>query len=318
MKRIIHTVLKMTIASILATLIAQAFQLEGAITAGILAVLSIQLTRTDSFNLAFSRLSSSVIAIVLSLIFFTLLGYELWVFFLFTLPFITIAFTLKLSAGIVPALVLVSQLLNHQQFEFTFTLAVFALMLIAVMVALLINIIYPTNTKKALMVYSESLDDILKSMLDNIGTFLLHTGTLETLNAAHESLSSNWFDTIEEAQLIEKDLYFNKNIIAADYIHMRKKQKDRIDTLINLANNLKKKHPYSKAIGSYIMALTYDIGKANKATLQQETLHTLLNHYRNKPLPSTREAFETRAVLYQMMFELDGILNAKLAFHQTH
>ena len=65
-------------------------------------------------------------------------------------------------------------------------------------------------------------------------------------------------------------------------------------------------------------ALIADIRKEDKASPQRETLMQLLESFKQRALPKTRDEFETRALLYQMIYELDGFLKEKITFHARY
>ncbi len=306
----------MTLASIIATGIAWGFNLDAPLTAGILAILSIQLTRTDSVMLAGKRLLCTLLALSLSTVFFHVLGYDFSTYFLFTFVFIALSFLFGIHPGIVPSLVLVTHLLNHGSFSWSVLINALVLMLIALLIAITLNMLYPLNTKKALARYNHAIDRNVRNALTLIGQFLLHEINHKTLHEKHQILSEELETIILQAEMIEKDILFDKSRDATEYLKMRRIQINRLERIVELCENLKQKHPYAKAIGNYIIALTHDIGKANRATYQGINLQTLLVTYRKKALPETREAFETRAVLYQIIFELQGFLQVKINYHK--
>jgi len=126
----------MLIASLASTAIALIFNVESAITAGILAILSIKLTKSDSIDLAFRRFIDALLALLLSTLLFMVLGYSMAVFFVFTILFIIASFLLKIDEGIVPSLVLANILLQHGSFDVATLINTFALIAIAITVAL--------------------------------------------------------------------------------------------------------------------------------------------------------------------------------------
>src|SRR6056300_1500029 len=107
MNRQLQTIIKTSLAFILAISIASLLQLPGAITSGIVAIISIQLTRTETFAIVIKRLISATLGFALAYLLFELLGYDLWVYLLTGTLFIFISIQIKLNVGIVPTLVLV-------------------------------------------------------------------------------------------------------------------------------------------------------------------------------------------------------------------
>ncbi|MFA5471856.1 MAG: aromatic acid exporter family protein, partial [Acholeplasmataceae bacterium] len=116
--RVIHTAIKMTLVTLMAGLISKWIGLDYWLTGGVLALLSIQLTKKDSITIGIKRIVDVFFAMILSTLLFVLLGYEFWVFIVVTFIFSLASFRLKISEGIVPALVIVTHLLIHGSFSF--------------------------------------------------------------------------------------------------------------------------------------------------------------------------------------------------------
>jgi uncharacterized membrane protein YgaE (UPF0421/DUF939 family) len=47
-------------------------------------------------------------------------------------------------------------------------------------------------------------------------------------------------------------------------------------------------------------------------------INDLLEKYRLSELPKTREEFESRAILYQVLLELESLLNVNVQFYEAH
>ena len=67
-------------------------------------------------------------------------------------------------------------------------------------------------------------------------------------------------------------------------------------------------------VAQYIEGLSQDIGYEDKANKQMGILKSLINEFEQQELPKTRNEFETRAMLFQMLHDIENFLNAKLEF----
>ena len=318
MKRWQHIAIKMSLANLLAIALAYLFSLSNPITAGILAVLSIQLTKTDSLNIALKRLLDAMIALALGTFFFYLFGYTVIIFIVFTPVFIALSHLLKLEAGIVPSLVLASQLLLFGAFSLAVILNALALIVIAIVVALGLHLLYPLNSTKALLYYTKKFDSLLQSMLKIIVDNLRDKTISKENKTTYDDVVNALNEMLKEAETADKDILFTKSHQPLDYIKMRYAQLKHLKRLYKLTENIDTEHPYQYMISDYLEALIPDIGQEDRATAQKEKLETLLDNYRKKPLPETRTAFETRAILYQMIFEIDAFLQEKITYHQNY
>ncbi len=315
MNRYVHTTLKMGLAGAVTTLLALLIGLEHAVTGGILAVLSTQLTRRDSIRDALRRLVGVGIGLVIGTIAFVIFGYSVVIFSVLTFVYAGVLFALKLGVAIVPGLVLVNHLLGPGAFAWSALGNAAALMSLAVAVALLLNVTYPLNVQRSMQTISNTIDQKVSFALEQIADALSGIDIDEKEREAEDKAMGKLFDS---AELHAADAVFGTVKEAGDYVSMRRSQWRRINRMWRLLDRVEKPHEYAAPLADYVRGLAGAIGKEDQATPQRETLQSLLASYREKPLPESREAFEARAVLFQMVFELESFLAVKIRFHETH
>jgi len=318
MKRYVHTTIKMSLASLVAILIALSLDLENAMTAGILAVLSTQLTKTDSVVLAVKRLLDAVLALIIASILFVLFGYTVWVFALFTVVFIALSFLFQIHAGIVPSLVLSSHLLLAGSFSLHVLFNSFLLIGIAIAVALALNVFYPLKSQEILKRTTDTIDRLVSDDIVYLAEYLRNPAANEYAYIRHQSLNHTLERIIEDAELVDKDILFDKDHRQIAYLRMRNAQVKRINRMFELVSKTESRHPHADILADFIANISHDIGHADKASAQIEKLRKLRENYRNKPLPKTRREFETRAILFQTIFELETLLEEKITFHRRY
>ena len=112
MKSILTNTVKITVAAVLAILCAQALKLDFAVSAGIVAILSVQPTKKETLRTALARLLAFAVALVISITLFNLLGFTLPVFFLYLLIFILVCQWRKWISAMAMDSVLISHFLS--------------------------------------------------------------------------------------------------------------------------------------------------------------------------------------------------------------
>jgi len=318
MNRYLHTTIKMSLASFVTIVISELLHLDYAITGGILAVLSIQLTRKDSYLLAVKRFLDALLAIALFTMLFLVIDFSVLVFAIGTVLFIALSFALKIDIGIVPSLVLASHILLRGSYSFDIVLNSFLLIFIASFIALTLNILYPLNTKKSLQEITMTIDGYIKEDLIQLANCMAHIPQISSSLANHEYIHQKLKKALYKAELNDKDILFDQNHMHMSYIHMRDAQMKRIHQIYELMMNIEQQHPHIDILIDYIQELAKDIGKDNMANSQLIKLQTILYDFKQSALPSSREEFETRAVLYQIMFELTSFLDEKIQYHNQY
>ena len=104
--------LKMSVSATVALLIGNLLQLEFTTVAAVIAILSIQETRMKAIIFGKKRLIAGLIAIILSVVLYSVFGQAPLVFGLFLILFIPITSKINVDEGMVPAVVLSTHLLT--------------------------------------------------------------------------------------------------------------------------------------------------------------------------------------------------------------
>jgi uncharacterized membrane protein YgaE (UPF0421/DUF939 family) len=99
---------------------------------------------------------------------------------------------------------------------------------------------------------------------------------------------------------------------------MRKTQATYMKHMYDQASKMTCVHKNAIEISDFIKDLSYDVGLYNNSINYIEKINNLLLKYKLSELPKTREEFESRAVLYQILLELESLLNVNLQFYETH
>lgn len=316
--RLLHTAIKMSLVGVIASLIARFFALDYWLTAGILAILSIHLTKRDSVEISFRRLFDAIFGIILSTLLFIAFGYTFIVFSIFVFIFAYISWVLKVSEGIVPSLVLVTHLLMEGEFSFSLIGNELALLFIAVAVATLFNVFYPTSSEKELNNHVSSVDQLIRDHLFMLALLLKDPKYHEEYYRHYMMLDRKISDTIDIVELVDKDLLFYNDHSYLSYFHMRREQASYIRHMYQQALKINALHPFALKISEYVRDLSFEIGLYNKAIGQLKKLDILQQFYKDSPLPKTREEFELRASLFQILNEVESFLMVKVQFHHQY
>ena len=316
--RVIHTAIKMTLVTLMAGLISKWIGLDYWLTGGVLALLSIQLTKKDSITIGIKRIVDVFFAMILSTLLFVLLGYEFWVFIVVTFIFSLASFRLKIAEGIVPALVIVTHLLIYGSFSFDFFIEESLLVIVSIGIAMIFNTFYPTFGEKTLSKYVEVIDSYIKDHLLMLSFLVKDPEYHETYYKHYDLLEQKLSEVIHQVELTDKDILFQNDQSYLAYVYMRRTQATYMKHMYDQAVKVKCNHRYAKEISDYIKDLSFSVGKFEESETYLKIIHQMLEKYRLSELPRTREEFETRAILYQIMLELETFVKVKLEFYETY
>jgi uncharacterized membrane protein YgaE (UPF0421/DUF939 family) len=297
--------IKMIIAFVVAILIGEAFGLAYSYTAGVIAVIGLDLTRRRALQAAIVWLLDSLLALGLASLLFYLLGYEFWVLIIFVAIFVPLTFILRLKDGIVIALVLISQIFLEQQLSFAFN-ALYVL-LIGIIVAFLLNLYIP-RSDAAINKTIADIDDTIDELIQDIasGEPVDFTHVKQMIKDAKDKLFID----------IENHYYVQTNQ-REDYIKMRRGQLivlERIAPILENVAPIKEK----TIIIDFLKRFEGKIGKSNNSQELRSELHSLLDYFKKAPLPNDRHSFENRAELFHVLLQLDEFLDLKMKYHDLY
>lgn len=316
--KIIHTTIKLVIVAIISALIAYFLGIKNFVLVGVIGLLSVSITKKDSIYNGIKRYLDVLFALALSTILYGVLGFEYYVLVLFLILFVLGSYLLKIDVGLVPSIVLA----NNVFFNQTFSLALFfegiLIITIGTGVALLISIIYPEKWNNVIKNNLNKLDQMIKDHLFMLSILLKQTGNKSIFLEHHKILNSEINKCIKEVETADKNIIFDNDHAYLIYTYMRKNQVDLINTMYKNIEKLNFFHNYQLLIGKYIEELIIDIGNDNKAKYQINKLNELRGQFKNFSLPQTREEFETRAILFGMLNDIENFLQVKIRFHENY
>lgn len=317
MKFFNNTTFKMAVSAIIAIFIAQGFKLEFAVTAGVIAILSIQNTKREAVLIGLRRIISATIAVILSYILYVLLGNNPLVFGLVLAIFIPISKRFKLEDGIAVGAVLSTHLLVNNNIDLGWIFNEEAITFIGIGVASLFNLYMPSlddefnkNKERIENLYRDIIFDMAKSLI----TKAVPVNEKKKL----EEVESLVEDTRNLAYRINNNNLFKKNLYFIEYIEMRAKQLDAIKRMISHFSRFSITYDQTLIMSKFTENIANNIYADNDCVELINKLNTLRNTYRAMQLPKTREEFENRAMLFQFLNDLEDFLLIKKEFKKKY
>jgi uncharacterized membrane protein YgaE (UPF0421/DUF939 family) len=306
--RTIKTALGVTIAIGIAHLL----QLEHHTSAGILTILCIQATKKKSLLSSWSRFIACTIAMVFSIVFFQVLGYHALTIGLLMLFFIPTAVYFRLQEGIVTSSVIILHLYNAETYSQLIILNEFALIIIGIGVALLMNLYMPSVDKK-LKQYQEDIEQQFSGIFKEIVNYLrLKESNWDgkEITQAHDVIlqaKSLAFRDVQNHFLRHENVYYS-------YFEIREQQLEIIERILPLVTSLTHAEEQGEMIADFIEELSNSIHPGNTARRFLDKIDELKKEFREMELPKTREEFEARASLFQLLKEMEQYLIIKSYF----
>jgi len=307
--------IKISVAAIAAVLLAEALHLQFAVSAGIVAVLSVAFTKRETLQTAWSRFVAFAVALIIAAGCFNLIGYDNIGFFVYLAIFIVICQSMGWHSAMAMDSVLISHFLSLKNMGIEALTNEILLFVIGVGAGIIANIFLHKNTDYMKKMKQET-DELMKRAL--------HRMSLRIMNPLMEGYDGSCFETlsktIDDASALARLNYMNqlskKDTDDIEYISMREKQSD---TLYEMFKHLSKIETVPMTAG----LLSEFFEKVSEQYSMDNTVEDLLKDFavldakmKEMPLPTDRCEFEDRARLFAVMRGLEEFLNLKRDYVQ--
>lgn len=303
--------LKTAVAAGIAMLISETVHLDYFVFAAIIAILSIQETRKKSIRASYERVMASLLAIGMGAAMFTLLGYSPVTLTLYFVIFIPLVQQLKLQDGLITSVVILTHLYTEAQFSLELFINELLLIAIGVGVGLVVNMYMPTLDREIERI-KDSIDRSLAVLFYDVAA-CVETGVYNN----HSMMLIKTRDYLKEG----KDLALRRmgNSIGKrnedmDYLYfrMRERQYDILKRVADNAREITMVVNEAKPVATFLRRVGDHVNEQADASVFLQELEEMIEHYRkNVPLPTTREEFEVRSSLVNILSDVKSYLILK-------
>lgn len=317
---------------------ASALHLEFAASAGMVTLLTILTTRWETLKLSAARILTLVMAVVLCYAVFTKINnngaaFGVFVFFLIILSeWIGWRVTASVNA------VIGTHFLSTRDFSPRFIVNEFLIVLIGILIAVVVNLFQHNGRQREKIItgirYVEAdFRDVLKMLAYDLSreNFQEMQGKEETQGneEAQQDRAEQCTDTVwvkldrleqrveefqEQARIYQYNTFQAHTSYYSRYFEMRMKQCKSLQSLHSELEKIKKMPRQADIIAEFIRYLSEHVTEMNDPQKQLMRLKELFEDMKREELPVTREEFESRAVLYHILMDLEEFLQYKREF----
>lgn len=316
-KRLLLAV-KIAVGSAVAIYIAEAMHLEYAVSAGTVTLLSLLGTKWETVKVSAVRIGTFFLTSLLAVIYIPWMHSE-WIAFgivIFIMALLSINMGWKESLSV--NAVIAAHYMMKMDFSIEFIYNEFMLVLIGVVIAFVLNLFHLNENRKkdiiADMRYTErTLQEILRDMAAYLrGEQLkpLHISVWEEICALEEKLR----EFIEEGRQYQDNTFEFHHDYFQDYFEMRLDQCRMLDSLHYEMKNIRTVPKQAKVVADYMNYLADYVVEKNDPGPQMDRLQELFADMKKEELPKSRDEFESRALLYHILMDIEEFLKYKIAF----
>lgn len=308
--------IKTAVGATLAMLISESLGLNYALSAGIITVLSVQNTKRKSLETGLARLNSTLLALGISCLMFTLFGFNSVAFGIYLLIFIPLAVKFKLSDGIAVSSVLVTHVLG----EGTISLAILwnevMLMVIGAGIAILFNLYMP-NMIAQIKKDQDEIEEHFRTVLFCLANTTRSQAVAIDEEELFESLERHLDEARTRAERNRQNYFLEEMTYYVQYMEMRAMQYQVLTNMRQTLGKVMMTVEQSNLLADLTEHIANSLHEFNTADELIKETQMVLMCCRNQELPKSREEFENRAMLFQYLNDVMHLLEIKRQFIQN-
>lgn len=286
-------------------------------TAGLITVLSIQNTKKETAEIALKRLLSFITAIITSFISFRFLGYTTTAFAVYLFVFILICGLFRAQSAIVPVSVLIAHILSEKHFDLQILINEFLLLFIGAGTGFLLNLYLHRDTKK-MAEYRTAVDDEIKAIIGRMADRVLVSDKSDYTGDCFRRLDGYMKSARDLAVLNRQNSLINNDNYDLLYLDMRQKQCTILYEMYKSVKEMDSTPEQAHILSELLKKIKDEYHEYNNVSRLLEETNKVITEMKDQKMPESREEFENRASLYNLMIRTREFLTIKKMFMENN
>jgi uncharacterized membrane protein YgaE (UPF0421/DUF939 family) len=300
-------VVKTALATLAAIYTAAYLELSPPLSAGILAILGVEVTRMRGVQMPLVRFVASILGLFLASVLFEMLGFHIWVVALFIMLTFPILSRFHLKDGIVTSSVIVFHVFGNGEVTTELIGNEIMLLITGLGWATVINLIYMPTEEKRLMRLRADTEQGFADIFIHMAMTLRNPSYIwdgQELLDVHQAIEVG----VARAAVGRENRFGRGEQYWEIYFRMRQEQLDSIQHMLVLLAFVYETVPQGEQIAEVLEGLVEDVKSDVYVGEAERRLARLREDFRAMELPKTRQEFEVRASLLELCRELERFL----------
>lgn len=306
---------KIGIGSSLAIFLAHLFGLENPMGAGTITLLTLLTTKKGTFKLTLQRLATFVVTVILCMLIYPALPSDFVAFgiVIFLLVLVT-EFTNTQATLSVNALIAM-HFFTSTTYALPFVLNELYLLLLGIVIAIVLNLFndYRATTVDLVSKVRET-DTKMLELLAQVVEYMESQKTNTTLWKELKQTEAELYTYLSESIEFQDNTFSDHPQYFIDYFNMRIRQFHVIHNLHYEIRRIRTMPVQSKIIIEFLQVCCMKVYEHDIPETQSHILDQIFEVMKTEPMPVTRAEFESRALLYHILMDLEDVLKAKEEF----
>ncbi|MDO5144768.1 MAG: aromatic acid exporter family protein [bacterium] len=288
--------------------------LESGMTAGIIAILSIQGTKRDTWRFAAERLLAFVCAVAIAAVCFALMGYTLPGFVAYLLVFAALCVCTRWMHALAMISVLITHFVAAGRMDAPLLLNEALLLVIGAGCGMLVNL----HLRPDPLAMRRLADEMDGQMVAALRALAASGDPVNQDVAAQEACFTRLLETLEKAHALairnRENSLTPTDTDNASYVQLRKSQCRVLMQIRDAMRDVTTYTPQYTEVCAFMNQVADEYHRLNDVSTLLRRRAQLLEHMKSCALPATREEFESRAMLYQVLTRMEDFLMLKRAY----
>lgn len=307
---------KIAIGSSIAIYLAELLGLDYSASAGTIALLTLMATKWETVRISIYRLISFAFAAALSALLFTHLHSAWLAFGIYIFVVVLTAELLGWRTTISVNAVIGAHLLQMPEFTTNAIWNELQLVLLGIVIAIVLNLFHGNAARRrdisrGMRETEQSLQHSLRRLSGYLKSEPLETG--DTVWAELEALRKSIQALIQEAWEYQENTFQDMGYYYV-YLEMRLEQCNILANLHQELHKIRAMPAQALLIADYVSYMAEYVIEINHPQRQLDRLREIFADMEREPLPATRPEFESRAILYHVLMDLEDFLKSKERF----
>ena len=318
LSKILLLSLKIGIGASAAYFVAEALGLDFASSAGIITLLTLQTTKWETFRLSIRRLLTFFFTFGLCWTLYYVLhtswiDYGIYLFFLvFLCEFLGWRSAISVNA------VIATHFLSTHNFTMEFMMNELLLVVIGIAIAIVLNLFHINSAHEIGIIKSmRHVEHQMKQILIELSGYLKHKSMGQHVWDDIVKLEDELGKFLDMAHEYQNNTFVSHPEYYINYFRMRREQCGALHNLHKEMRRISNLPKQAEIVSDYILNMCQHVTEMNDPQKQIAQLEEVTDNMKNQPLPETTEEFESRALLYHVLMELEDFLLYKKRFVES-
>lgn len=306
-------IFKVSLGCSIAFVLAETFGFQYATSVVTITLLSILKTRKETFLVAWKRILAFLSAALIGTTVFHLLNYSLISLTVYLLIYHLICQIGNFMEGFSMSTVLMLHIWKGGAVSLPLLMNEFGLMLIGISMGIIMNLYMPSRIGRIRKIQRE-IELEMSQILFEMSRAVFQENADENIKQRLDDLEKLIHEALFHSQYTEKNFLFRDMSYYVSYTKMRMDQVQLLKRIYQNLPRLQESYMQTNLVSKFMRITAISMDEYNNASDLLQYLSKLRKQFRKAPLPTSRQEFESRAVLYEIVNELQELLILKQNF----